>query len=265
MTKQDEILGKIKQKPEPGFYKKGRQFVFRSNFHKKDVALYFKAASSGYLPKAARGHADALSIALNVGESPFLVDPGTITYQSEAEWKKYFRSTLSHNTIKINLKNQTEVTKQNSRLSHYKTNILETKFEKDSILIKAEHDGYKKMGINHSRKIKLDKLKNLIWITDTIECQKSGYYFVELPFHFHPKTIVKQNNPVNFQASDEKENMIYVVTDKKFKTKLIRGQIIPQILGWYSDSKERKEPCSTIYCTALIEQTVTFQTIILIK
>jgi len=59
--------------------------------------------------------------------------------------------------------------------------------------------------------------------------------------------------------------MIYVVTDKKFKTKLIRGQIIPQILGWYSDSKERKEPCSTIYCTALIEQTVTFQTIILIK
>lgn len=265
MAKQDETLGKINQNPESGFYKKERQFVFRSDFHNKEVALYFKAAASGYLPKTAQEHADALSVTLNVGGSPFLVDPGAVTYQSEIEWKKYFRNTLSHNTIKINLKNQSEATKSPPWFSHYKTTILETQSDKNSILIKAEHDAYKKQGAIHSREIKLDKLKSLIWIKDTIECQKSGYYFIELPFHFHPKTIVKQNNPVNFQASDEKENMIYVVTDKKFKTKLIRGQIIPQILGWYSDSKERKEPCSTIYCTALIEQTVTFQTIILIK
>lgn len=265
MTKQDEVRGKISQKPKSGFYKKGRQFVFRSMAHQKEVSLHFNAATSGYLPKASQGHADALSISLSVGGSPFLVDPGATTYQSEFEWKTYFRSTLSHNTIKINLKNQSETTKPFTWLKHYQTHILETKFEKNSILIKAEHDGYKKIGANHTREIKFDQTKNLIWINDTIECQKPGFYFVELPFHFHPKTFVKQNNSINFQAADEKENLLYIVIDKKFKTQLIRGQIIPQILGWYSESQERKEPCSTIYCTALIEKTVTFQTIIFIK
>ena len=265
MTKRDEIPGKIKQKPESGLYKKGRQFVFRSNFKHKEVLLRFNAAASGYLPKAAQGHADALSISLDIGGRPFLVDPGTTTYQSESEWMKYFKSTLSHNTIKINLKNQSEITRPFMWFSHYETSILDTKFDENTIFIKAEHDGYKKIGVIHSREIKFEKKKNLIWINDTIECLKSGYYFVELPFHFHPETTVKQNNPINFPASDETESELNIITDKKFKTKLVRGQIVPQILGWYSDSKEQKEPCSTIYCTALIEQTITFQTIILVK
>ena len=265
MTKLEEKPGNNSLKQNSGLIKKGRHLVFRNSVKNKDVYMHFNAASSGLLPKAAQGHADALSFVLHIDKNPFIIDPGNNTYQVEFEWKKYFKGTLSHNTVKINLKDQAEIARPFVWLNHYKTTILDTKFENNTIRIKAQHDGYKNLGITHLREVIFEKSKNLIWINDTIECKKSGFYFVELPFHFHPKTLVKQNNPINYQASTENNNLLYLVTDKKLKTKIVKGQIIPQILGWYSDSIDRKEPCTTIYCTALIERTETFQTIILVK
>ena len=265
MTKTEEKLGKNRVKQASEIDKKGRHLILRSTAKNRDVYMQFNAASSDALPGSAQGHADALSVVLHIDKNPIIIDPGNNTYQVEFEWKKYFKGTLSHNTVKINLKDQAEIARPFVGLSHYKTKILETKSDKNTIRIKAQHDGYKSMGISHLREIIFEKSKNLIWINDTVECVKPGFYFVELPFHFHPKTFIKQNNPINFQASLENNNLLYLVTDKKLKAKMVKGQIIPQILGWYSDAIDRKEPCTTIYCTAYIERTETFQTIILIK
>ncbi|WP_217651609.1 heparinase II/III family protein [Mariniphaga anaerophila] len=255
----------MKLKPESGFHKKGRQFVFRSNVRQKEINLHFNAASSGYVPKAAHGHTDALSIAINIGESPFLVDPAAVTYQSDPGRRRHFATMFSHNTIKINQKVQSEITRPATWLNRYKSNILETKFDELTIQVKAEHDGYKNLGVKHTRELIFEKSKNLIWINDTVECFKSGQFFVELPFLFHPNTSVKQNNPINFQASDENGHVLYMVVDKKFTTKLIRGLIISQMSNSSANAKEIKEPCTTVYCTAPIEHTTTFQTIILVK
>jgi hypothetical protein len=265
MTKLDKKIEKPSLTPKAGFNQEERHFIFRSYIHQKEVQLHFNAGSSGSLPAKSEGNADALSIALYIGESPFLVDPGSKFYKKENSWNKYFSGTLAHNTVRVNLKDQAELIKPFTWTNQNKTTVLEAKFNTEVIKIKARHDGYKKMGINHLREIIFEKSKNLIWINDTIECQKSGFYFVEIPFHFHPKTFVKQNNPINYQASDENENVLNLVIDKKLKTKMVKGQIIPQILGWYSETADTKEPCTTIYCTALIEQTVTFQSILLIK
>jgi uncharacterized heparinase superfamily protein len=265
MTKSKEKLVQSNVTQIAGLSRQGPYFIFRSFSKNKEVYMHFNAASSGALPKAAHGHADALSIVLHIGGNPFIVDPGNKSYQVEYEWRKYFRGTLSHNTLKINLKDQTEVARPFFWQDHYSTKILKTKLENNILWVKALHDGYKNMGIIHSREIIFDKSKNLIRINDTIECNESGFFFVELPFHFHPSTIIKQNNLLNFQAVDENEQLLYLVADKKLKTKIIKGQMIPQILGWYSDTIDRKEPSTTIYCTALINRTETFQTLILIR
>lgn len=264
MTKLDKKTGKPSLKPE-GLNQEGQHFIFRSNLNQKEVQLHYNAASSGSNPTKSEGHADALSIALYIGENPFLINPDSEFYQKENTWKKYFTGTLAHNTVRVNLKDQVELVTPFTWMNQYKTTIQEKRIDNKVIKIKAEHDGYKKLGVNHLREIIFEKSKNLIWINDTIECQKSGFYFVEIPFHFHPKTFVKQNNSINYLASDENESFLNLVIDKKLKTKMVKGQIIPQILGWYSESAETKEPCTTIYCTALIEQTVTFQSILLIK
>ncbi|WP_372950870.1 heparinase II/III-family protein [Mariniphaga sp.] len=265
MTKLEKKTGKPEPKLDSGFNQNGRRFIFRSFLNQKEIQLHFNAESSISSPEKADGHADALSIALSINENPFLINPGTEFYQKENTWKKYFTGTLAHNTVRVNLKDQIELIKPFIWSDKFKTTVLEKKIDKKVIKIKVGHDGYKNMGVSHLREIIFEKSKNLIWINDTIECQKSGFYFVEIPFHFHPKTFVKQNNSINFQASDENESLLNLIIDKKLKTKMIQGQIIPQILGWYSESAETKEPCTTIYCTALIEQTVTFQSILLIK
>lgn len=265
MTKPKEKLDQPDVTQIAGLSEQGRHFILRSSSKNKDVYLNFNAASAGALPKAAQGHADALSIVLHIGGNPFIVDPGNKSYQAEFEWRKYFRGTLSHNTLKINLKDQAEVSRPSIWQDHYNTKILKKKLENNIIYLKALHDGYKNMGIIHSREITFDKSKSLIRINDTIECNKSGFFFVELPFHFHPRTIVKQNNLLNFQAAAENEHLLYLVVDKKLKPKIIKGQMIPQILGWYSDSIDKKEPSTTIYCTALIKGTECFQTLILIR
>ncbi|MBW6535855.1 MAG: heparinase II/III-family protein [Mariniphaga sp.] len=265
MTKLDKKTGKPSLKPKSGFIREGQHFLFRSNLNKKEVHLHFNAGFSGSLPAKPESHADALSIALSIGENPFLINPGSEFYKKENTWKKYFTGTLSHNTVRVNLKDQAELIKPFTWMNQFKTTVLEKKADNKVIKVKVQHDGYRKMGVNHLREIVFEKSKNLIWINDTIECQKSGFHFIEIPFHFHPKTFVKQNNFINYQASDESENLLNLVIDKKLKTKMIKGQIIPQILGWYSDSATTKEPCTTIYCTALIEQTATFQSIILVK
>jgi hypothetical protein len=265
MNKLDKKTGKPGLRPKSGFNQEGGHFLFRSHLNQNEVHLHFKTGSSESLPKDVEGQADALSIALYIGENPILINPASEFYQKDNTWKKYFTGTLAHNTVRVNLKNQAEWIKPFTWMNQFKTTVLEKKTEHKVVKIKACHDGYKNLGVSHLREIIFEKSKNLIWINDTIECQKSGFYFVEIPFHFHPKTFVKQNNSINYQASDEYDNLLNLIIDKKLKTKMIKGQIIPQILGWYSESTEKKEPCTTIYCTALIEQTATFQSILLIK
>ena len=55
----------------------------------------------GYLSIAAHGHADALSFVLNIGDREILVDPGTYAYHTDPAWRRYFRSTLAHNTVGV--------------------------------------------------------------------------------------------------------------------------------------------------------------------
>ena len=47
------------------------------------------------------GHADALSLVLNVGGTEILKDPGTCVYNGSPEWRDFFRSTHAHNTIVV--------------------------------------------------------------------------------------------------------------------------------------------------------------------
>ena len=66
-----------------------------------EVRLLVDAGPLGYLSIAAHGHADALSLMLSIGDREILIDPGTYAYHTDPAWRRYFRSTLAHNTVGI--------------------------------------------------------------------------------------------------------------------------------------------------------------------
>src|SRR5205814_4695598 len=55
----------------------------------------------GFLSIAGHAHADALSIEVRHGGVDVLADPGTYCYLADGEARRYFRSTLGHNTLEI--------------------------------------------------------------------------------------------------------------------------------------------------------------------
>ncbi|GAQ16781.1 heparinase II/III-like family protein [Oceanobacillus picturae] len=82
-------------------YKKDGIAVFRDGFNsKKSIYLNFIAAFNSLTHK----HADDLSFLLSIGKSDFFTDSGKYNYQEQNEYRKYFRSTLAHNSITVNRK-----------------------------------------------------------------------------------------------------------------------------------------------------------------
>ena len=68
-------------------------------------------------------HADDLSFLLSYGKTDFFVDSGKYNYNEANVYRKYFRSTMAHNTITVDGKSYPLTKEQvnKSRIDHYKT------------------------------------------------------------------------------------------------------------------------------------------------
>ncbi len=239
---------------------KAKPFSLRTFADKKEILLKFNTISGNKFYQNS-----ALSVSLFIDQIPFLINPNTEFSHKNELWKKYFNGTLSHNTIRLNLNNQSESFGTDKKAGPFDVEIIKTDLKKNIISIKARHNGYENIGAIHFREIIWDASKSLLRIKDTVEYEKKEFFFIELPFHFHSGIIVKQNNPITFEAIDKNENIIYLAIDKKFNTEMLKGQTTPQIMGWHNVENNKYEPSATVYCTLLANKTISFQTLFLIK
>ncbi len=86
--------------PETGYS------VLRAEGGRATLAL-FDHGALGMAPSYGHAHADALSFVLYRDGEPMLIDPGTFTYTGDPVWRRYFRSTAAHNTLRIDGADQT--------------------------------------------------------------------------------------------------------------------------------------------------------------
>jgi len=70
-------------------------YVMRSGWDRNANYMAIKAGPYGL----AHQQEDKLSFELSANGEPFLIDPGFYTYDSGSIWRKYFRSSLAHNTV----------------------------------------------------------------------------------------------------------------------------------------------------------------------
>lgn len=240
------------------FFENEGHFTFRKKENGKEVYLHFNAAPLGFLSIAAHGHADALSFIMHINGQQVFTDSGTYTYHTEPDWRKYFIGTIAHNTVRINYHDQALNGGPTLWLNHYKTWIIHVKMDALVEHVIATHNGYKKDGIKHFREVLFDRIKTEFIITDTILVQKKGNVKVEIPFHLHPSVYITTSKSNQYILTVDTSTKILFSVDDRLRQEVIKGQVSPQLLGWYSNSFLKKEPTNVIYCTADIDRKMTY-------
>src|SRR5208283_706457 len=118
------------------------------------------AGPHGYLSLAAHAHADVLSIEVRHKGVDILADPGTYCYHGEPEWRRYFRSTLAHNTVELAGQDQSLSGGPFLWLGHARTVIVDVRHDDEGAVTEwsAEHDGYQALEppARHRRTVRLD-------------------------------------------------------------------------------------------------------------
>ena len=228
------------------FYEKEGHFILRKHLdNDKEIYCHFDAAPLGYLSIAAHGHADALSVIVHIDGYPFLVDPGTYSYHTHAEWRKYFVSTLAHNTVTINNSDQALLSGPTLWRKHYKASILKTKNSNEFDIVSATHNGYRKNKISHTRSVEFNKEKDYLKISDAVQAKKAGYS-INIPFHLHPEVyVLRMSDNTYILGRKETASTLELTFDPIVDSMAIQASD-DETLGWYSPSFMKKEKSTVI-------------------
>jgi len=210
--------------------------VIRGMAHNKEFVFVGNATPLGMPPLYAHGHLDALSFTLSLGGLEILVDPGTYLYHSGGKWRRYFRSTAAHNTIRVN---ETEMTEQVADFMFGKPYRITEHSLQDvggRIIWQAAHDAYLRMEtpVSHARQVVFERDSGAFLLVDLLAAK--GSYLVEQYFHFHPEcsvaltgsTATIERGPVKVEMSG----------DQRLKFELFKGRHGP-LMGWYSSAFNR--------------------------
>ncbi len=179
---------------------------------------------ASYIPGHA--HADTFNFELYIKDKPFIVDMGLSTYETNHR-RTIERSTSSHNTVEVNGQNQSQVW-GGFRVGN-RAKIVSLK-ENDN-LIEATHDGYKQIGVLHTRKWIFEDAQ--IIIEDNLSIKTKSI----AKFHFHPsiskkeileRIIFKNKNFIinTYQYSPEfnihvEAYVLEITFEKKLKIKIL--------------------------------------------
>lgn len=190
----------------------------------------------GFLSIAAHAHADALSVEVRRGGVDILADPGTYCYHGQPEWRSYFRSTLGHNTVELDRRDQSASGGPFLWTKHAQTRVLTQGPE----IWSAVHDGYSPA--THRRWVQLAESE--LHISDEIAGRKRGE--VRIAFHLGPAVTAELAGHSAHLSWDGGSAQLEL--DNQLTWSAHRGETQPP-LGWYSPGFGRKVPATTLLGT----------------
>jgi hypothetical protein len=205
----------------------------------------------GYLSIAGHAHADALSVEVRYGGVDILADPGTYCYHGEPEHRRYFRSTLGHNTVELARTDQSLAGGPFMWLRHARTRGVEIDWNGPGSprTWSAEHDGYETLDppATHRRTVNLDAPVGRIDILDVVTT--AGAHPIRLAFHLGPYVECDLEGNIarlEWKQTGEGQTGSATLELPASCTWLIhRGEREP-LLGWYSSSFGTIEPTTVL-------------------
>lgn len=194
--------------------------------------MLFRHSRLGLGNTCGHGHADALSITFSWQDIPVLIDLGSGQYNGDQDIRNFFRSTIAHNTIEIDKKNQAQIIGSFLWKKTYNTSLI--KIGNDPALhSEASHDGYfEDLQLMHDRKVEWPE-NHQINISDTFSGKKGAH--IRGAFHLGSScNNIKQRD--NHVEADFIRFKIDFTLPKELEVEHFIGSCSP-FLGW----------CSTIY------------------
>ena len=147
-------------------------------------------------------HADALNLLLQVNGEPCLIDSGTYTYEPDGGWRRFFRGTGAHNTVRIDGRDQADAHRSFRWTSSMHSIAAMAASEPGGLLLSAEHDGYARRGVRHRRQVLW--LSDVGWlVVDRLDGR--GEHRVELNWHLPSDARETQSGAVMACGSDSVE------------------------------------------------------------
>jgi hypothetical protein len=202
------------------------------------------AGPHGFLSIAAHAHADALSIEVRHGGVDVLADPGTYCYHGEPQWRRYFRSTLGHNTLEIEGADQSVSGGPFLWIGHARSRRLGTGVASPNILRwSGEHEGYsrRRARVVHRRSVQLGTDDRVLRVVDELATSRATT--CRLAFHLGSEIAAELDGALaqlRWTAGGRDRSALLALPEGLSWT-LHRGEPDPP-LGWYSAGFGRKEP-----------------------
>lgn len=207
------------------------------------------AGPHGFLSIAAHAHADALSVEVRHGGVEILADPGTYCYHTDPAWRRYFRSTVAHNTLELDGEDQSVPGGPFLWVRHART-------ERGDLAVggpgrqrwSAEHDGYLRLAVpaRHRRTVVLDPAARTVSITDQV--RSAGSHAARLAFHLGPEVAAELDGGravLAWTGRDGRDATATLHLPPALRWAAHRGSVDPP-LGWYSPGFGRRVPATTL-------------------
>ncbi|WP_373518665.1 heparinase II/III-family protein, partial [Pricia sp.] len=167
--------------------------------------LFVDVGNVGPTYQPGHAHADTFSFELYCDGQPTIVDTGISTYEKN-ELRQEQRGTAAHNTVIVDNRDQTQVWGGFRVAKRAKIGNL----KEDANEIKATHNGYKNLGILHTRTVKAQHTN--IQIIDELTKGKTDEQ--KAFFHLHPMvgateinisqkslTLIEKNIRISFDGN----------------------------------------------------------------
>ncbi|KAF2775377.1 alginate lyase family protein [Streptomyces sp. OM5714] len=213
----------------------------------------------GFLSIAAHAHADALSVEVRHDGVDVLADPGTYCYHGQPAWRRYFRSTLGHNTLELDGVDQSVPGGPFLWTRHARSRVLSVDVSDEGVSRWcAEHDGYGPSV--HRRRVELTAASREVRVVDEVRGPRRA---VRLAFHLGPAVTADlvDDRAVLTWARDGEERSAVLDLPCGLSWRAHRGETNPP-LGWYSPGFGRKEPATTLVGTGFTDGVREFTTVL---
>ncbi|MBZ6129237.1 heparinase II/III family protein [Streptomyces olivaceus] len=213
----------------------------------------------GFLSIAAHAHADALSVEVRHDGVDVLADPGTFCYHGQPVWRRYFRSTLGHNTLELDGTDQSVSGGPFLWTRHARSRVLAVETPQEGVSRWcAEHDGYGRTV--HRRRVELADVSRELRVVDEVRGEGRA---VRLAFHLGPAVAadLAGSRAVLTWSRDGEERSALLDLPSRLSWRAHRGESDPP-LGWYSPGFGRREPATTLVGTGFTDGTERFTTVL---
>lgn len=196
-----ESLPVNEQPPSSRAFPEAQIFVARSD------SLYsiIDCGDHGAGGRGSHAHSDALSLEVFAFDRTFLRDPGTFVYTASRQWRNLFRSTVFHNTARVDGFDISRITDSLFTLGpNVKPVVNQWESRKERDVLDAEHHAYSRLEspVIHRRIVTLDKREGY-WIIEDVFMGEGPHLF-EFFFNFDIGLDVKLEENNRAVAHDDR-------------------------------------------------------------